>query len=57
MRIELPEILVILGVVLLIFGPTALPKLSNMFGKSVKSFKEGLNEADSADTGKENKHS
>ena len=57
MRIGLPELLVILGVVLLIFGPTALPKLSNMFGKSVKSFKEGLNEADSADTGKENKHS
>lgn len=44
------EILLILGVVLLIFGPTQLPKLSKMFGKSIKGFKEGLEESD-----KENK--
>lgn len=38
------EIIVILVIVLLIFGPTQLPKLSKMMGKSIKGFKEGLEE-------------
>lgn len=38
------EIIVILVIVLLIFGPTQLPKLSKMFGKSIKGFKDGLEE-------------
>jgi sec-independent protein translocase protein TatA len=32
----------ILVVVLVIFGPTQLPKLAKMFGKSAKVLKEGL---------------
>lgn len=36
------EIWIILGVVLIIFGPTQLPKLAKMFGKSAKSLKEGM---------------
>lgn len=36
------EILVILAVVLLIFGPTQLPKLAKMFGKAAKSLKDGM---------------
>jgi sec-independent protein translocase protein TatA len=36
------EWLIILVVVLLIFGPTQLPKLAKMIGKSAKSLKEGI---------------
>lgn len=36
------EIWVILIVVLVIFGPTQLPKLAKMFGKSAKALKEGI---------------
>lgn len=37
-----PELWIILIVVLVIFGPTQLPKLAKMFGKSAKSLKEGM---------------
>lgn len=36
------EWLIILVIALLIFGPTQLPKLAKMFGKSAKSLKEGM---------------
>jgi sec-independent protein translocase protein TatA len=36
------EHLLILGVVLLIFGPRRLPELGNALGKTLKSFKEAL---------------
>jgi sec-independent protein translocase protein TatA len=38
------EIWIILAIVLLLFGPTQLPKLAKMFGKSAKALKEGLDE-------------
>lgn len=48
------EIWAILAVVLLLFGPTQLPKLAKMFGKSAKALKEGMdagmNEADDETT-------
>ena len=42
MKIGTPELLVILVIVVLIFGPTQLPKLSKMFGKSVKNFRDSV---------------
>lgn len=42
MRIGTQELLLILLIVLVIFGPTQIPKLSKMFGKSMKSFKQGV---------------
>jgi sec-independent protein translocase protein TatA len=33
---------IILAVILLLFGPTQLPKLAKMIGKSAKTLKEGL---------------
>ncbi|MRS12909.1 MAG: twin-arginine translocase TatA/TatE family subunit [Actinobacteria bacterium] len=36
------EIWAILAVVLLLFGPTQLPKLAKMFGKSAKALKDGM---------------
>ena len=49
MRLGSTELIVILLVVVIIFGPTQIPKLTRMFGKSMKSFKEGIE--DSSDSG------
>ena len=40
------ELIVILLIVIVLFGPTQIPKLTKMFGKSVKSFKDGMDEAE-----------
>jgi len=37
----LPEILIILFVVMLLFGAKRLPDLARSFGKSIKEFKKG----------------
>lgn len=36
------ELLIILAIILLLFGPSQLPKLAKMFGKSAKALKEGM---------------
>ena len=36
------EHLLILGIVLLIFGPRRLPELGNTLGKAIKNFKDSL---------------
>ncbi len=46
MKIGTTELLIILAVVIIIFGPTQIPKLTRMFGKSVKSFREGMEETE-----------
>ena len=38
------ELVVLLVVVLLLFGPTRLPQLMESFGKSIQSFRRGLKE-------------
>lgn len=48
------EIIVILIVVLLIFGPKNLPKLGSALGKTVKNVREGM-EGDDDDSKKETK--
>ena len=50
MRIGTTELILILVVVLVIFGPKNLPKLGKMFGKSMKGFKEGLEEDEDGQT-------
>jgi sec-independent protein translocase protein TatA len=40
------EIIVLLVVVLLIFGPSQLPKLAKGIGKSIQSFKSGIKDAE-----------
>lgn len=49
MRIGTNELLIILAVALLIFGPKNLPKLGKMFGKTMNSFKKGMEEVDDSD--------
>ena len=41
-----PELLVILLVALIIFGPKNLPKLGSAIGKTVKNVREGMEEGD-----------
>ena len=41
-----PELLVILVVALVIFGPKNLPKLGSAIGKTVKNVREGMEEGD-----------
>ena len=42
MKIGTTELLIILVVVIIIFGPTQIPKLTRMIGKSVKEFRKGV---------------
>ena len=57
MRIGTQELIIILIVVIIIFGPTQIPKLTKMFGKSVKSFKDGMEDAEAGDAPEEEKAS
>ena len=47
MRIGTNELLIILVVALLIFGPKNLPKLGKMFGKTINGFKKGMEDEES----------
>jgi len=41
-RIGLPEMLVILAIVIIIFGANRLPQLGRGIGSAIKNFKDGL---------------
>jgi len=41
-RLGLPEILVILAIVILIFGANRLPELGRGVGKGIRNFKESM---------------
>jgi len=43
-HLSLGELVVLLVVILLLVGPKRLPEVAASFGKSIKSFKEGLRE-------------
>ena len=49
MRIGTNELLIILVVALLIFGPKNLPKLGKMFGKTINGFKKGMEDEEGSD--------
>ncbi len=46
MRIGPQEFIIVLIIVLVIFGPKNLPNLGKMFGKTMKNFKEGMEDVD-----------
>ena len=48
-RLGLPELLVILVIVVLIFGANRLPQLGRGVGSAIKNFKDGLKENASPD--------
>lgn len=45
LNIGWPELVLILVVALILFGPNRLPELARSVGKSVKAFKDGIKEA------------
>jgi sec-independent protein translocase protein TatA len=47
----MPELIVILIIVFLIFGANRLPQLGEGLGKAIKGFKKGISDSD--DSGKE----
>ena len=49
MKAGIWELLIVLAIALLIFGPKALPKLGKSLGKTVGNFKKGLGEDEDDD--------
>jgi sec-independent protein translocase protein TatA len=45
-RIGLPELIVILAIVIIIFGANRLPELGKGIGSAIKNFKEGMKDDD-----------
>lgn len=43
-KIGMSELLIVLAIVLVIFGPKALPKLGRSMGKTIGGFRQGLKE-------------
>lgn len=48
MDLGLPELIIILLIVLLLFGSTRLPKLSRSLGQSIREMREGFGSTDSS---------
>jgi sec-independent protein translocase protein TatA len=42
--LHMPELIIILVVALLIFGPKKLPEMGSAIGKSIREFRKGVNE-------------
>ena len=45
--IGIPELLIVLGIVVLLFG-SRLPSIARSMGKSITEFKRGMNEEDAS---------
>lgn len=45
-RLGLPELLVILAIVILVFGANRLPEIGRGIGKAIRNFKEAGDDAD-----------
>jgi len=46
-----PDLLIILGIVVLLFGSSQLPKLARSLGQASKEFKKGLSDEENGDAG------
>lgn len=53
-RVGLPELLVILLIVILIFGANRLPELGRGVGKSIRNFKDAMRDGEDAGPSKPN---
>ncbi len=51
--LHLPDLLIILAIALLIFGPKKLPEIGATIGKSITSFKKGMREIEEDKTKEE----
>lgn len=48
MGLSVPQIILIIAVVILIFGPKRIPQLGKSIGEAIRGFKKGLDGKDSA---------
>jgi len=48
-RLGLPELLVILAIIIVIFGANRLPGLGKGIGDAIKNFKDGMKDKDDKD--------
>ncbi len=53
MGLKMPEILLIMVVLLLLFGGTRLPQLGSALGSAIRNFKRGFGGEESADEKKQ----
>jgi sec-independent protein translocase protein TatA len=51
-RIGMPELVIILVIVLLIFGPKKIPDLARSVGQAIRGFKQGTKETEHEDSEK-----
>jgi sec-independent protein translocase protein TatA len=51
-RIGMPELVIILVIVLLIFGPKKIPDLARSVGQAIRGFKQGAKEGEPEDSQK-----
>lgn len=54
-RFGLPEILILLVIVLLLFGPGRIGKIAGELGQGIRNFRDGLTNKDEAKQGEEEK--
>jgi sec-independent protein translocase protein TatA len=52
-NVGMGELVLILAIVLILFGAKRLPEVAKSLGKSIKAFKEGMNEKDDTNEKKE----
>ena len=50
-----PELMVILVIALVIFGPSKLPQIGSGLGKAIRDFKKGVTGGDDEETAKDEK--
>ena len=53
--IGVPELIVILVIVLIVFGAGKLPEIGGAIGKSIRNFKKSVRESDENETTKDSK--
>lgn len=49
MELGVPEIILILAIVLVFFGPSKIPEIGRSLGRSIQEFRAGMKEGDSGD--------
>ncbi|MEQ1728955.1 MAG: twin-arginine translocase TatA/TatE family subunit [Vicinamibacterales bacterium] len=48
-RIGVPELLIILAIIIVIFGASRLPGLGKGIGSAIRNFKDGIKDEETAD--------
>ena len=51
--LHLPDLIIVLVIALLIFGPKKLPEIGASIGKSINAFKKGMSEIENTDKDKD----